>query len=197
MDQGGIFIANLASGKIGEDNASILGGLLVASFQLAAMSRASLPEGQRRDFFLTVDEFQHFTNDAFTSILAEARKFRLALTLSHQFLAQIPTTVSDAVFGNVGSLCAFRIGASDATPLVREVAPTFDTQDLLNLPNYRFVARPAWGGQVVPAFSALTRAVVRPRSIPDLVIERSRALRSRPRAIVETEISDTWEGRVQ
>jgi hypothetical protein len=197
MDGGGIFIANLASGRIGEDNCDLLGGLLVAGFQLAAVSRADQPEEERRDFFLFVDEFQHFANDAFASILSEARKYRLSLTLSHQYLDQVEAAVSDAVFGNAGSLCVFRVGAGDTTRLVKELAPVFDTQDLVHLPNHHFCARLARPTGMATPFSART---IRPNwangeKLMELV-QASRRRWSRRRAEVELEIADIWEGRI-
>jgi Helicase HerA, central domain len=196
MDHGGVFIANLASGRIGEDNAALLGGLLVAGFQLAAMARADQPEEQRRDFFLFVDEFQHFANEAFAGILSEARKYRLSLTLSHQYLDQVPPALSDAVLGNVGSLAVFRVGAPDTTRLVRELAPVFDAQDLVHLPDHQFCARITRTGETSTAFSA--RTIPLPETTRDIrsLIERSRARWARPRAEVELEIADAWEGRV-
>jgi len=196
MDRRGVFIANLASGKIGEDNASLLGGLLVASFQLAAMSRASLPEQQRQDFFLCVDEFQHFANEAFASILSEARKYRLSLTLSHQYLDQLPPEISDAVFGNAGSFCVFRVGAPDTVRLVRELAPAFDGQDLVNLPNFRFCARLTRKSEAVPAFSGQTVPV--PQEVTDAarLTDQSRARWGRSRVEVELDLLDVLERRI-
>jgi len=195
LDRGGIFVANLASGKIGEDNSALLGGLLVAGFQLAAMSRAEQPETERRDFALCVDEFQHFANDAFAVILSEARKYRLSLTLSHQYLDQVPPGVSDAVFGNVGSICVFRVGAGDTTRLARELAPTFDGQDLVHLPNHHFSCRIARATGTAPAFSARTLTPSAGTGVVADLVHQSRAKWSRPRAEVELEIADLWEGR--
>jgi len=195
MDHGTIVIANLASGKIGEDNTALLGGLLVAGFQLAAMSRSDHAEEERRDFFLYVDEFQHFANDAFAGILSEARKYRLSLTLSHQYLDQLPRAISDAVLGNVGSLCAFRVGATDTTHLVRELAPAFDAQDLIHLPNYRFCARINRRGETVAPFSARTIPVSRSNSDVATLVKTSRRYWARLRSEVELGIADLWEGR--
>jgi len=197
MDRGEIFIANLASGRIGEDNSDLLGGLLVAGFQLAAMSRADQPEAERRDFSLLVDEFQHFANDAFAGILSEARKYRLSLTLSHQYLDQVPPGITEAVLGNVGSLIVFRVGGGDVARLVRELTPTFDGQDLVHLPNYQFCARLAGPRGVLPAFSGQTVPVSAGTSDLTPLIERSRRRWSRPRAEVELEIADLWEGHTE
>ena len=117
MDRGRIFVANLSKGKLGADKANLLGSFLVSQFQLAAMSRADVPEGDRPDFFLYVDEFGSFVSDSFASILSEARKYRLCLTLSHQYLRQLKPGILDAVMGNVGSMVAFRVGHEDAQSL--------------------------------------------------------------------------------
>jgi hypothetical protein len=113
MARGRIFIANQAKGRLGEDKANLLGALLVTQFQLAAMARSDMPEASRCDFYLYVDEFQNFTTESFASILSEARKYRLNLTLSHQYMGQLRPEIRDAVFGNVGTLIAFRVGHAD------------------------------------------------------------------------------------
>lgn len=195
LDQGGILIANLSTGKIGEDSAALLGGLLVARLQLAAMARAELPEEERRDFCLLVDEFQHFAGDAFLTILSEARKYHLSLVLSHQYLDQVPERVSDAVFGNVGSLAVFRVGQGDTARLVRELAPQFDAEDLVHLPDYRFCARLAQEGGALPAFTARTVPLTSPAANAEQVREASRRRWGRARAEVELELADVWEGR--
>jgi hypothetical protein len=195
MDRGGILVANLSAGKLGEDSMALLGGLLVAGFQLAAMARADRPEGERRDFVLLVDEFQHFANDAFGAILSEARKYRLSLVLSHQYLDQLPAPVSGAVFGNVGSLAVFRVGQGDTARLVRELTPQFEAEDLVRLPDYRFCARIAHDGAALPAFSA--RTFPPDGTARDLgpLVERSRQRWGRVRAAVDLELADLWEGR--
>jgi type IV secretory pathway TraG/TraD family ATPase VirD4 len=106
MDEGRIFIGNLSKGKIGEENSRLLGSFLVSQFQLAAMQRADTAEGERRDFHLYIDEFQHFTTDSFRSILSEARKYRLCLAVGHQHISQLPESLRSAVFGNVGTMIA-------------------------------------------------------------------------------------------
>jgi len=136
MDQGKILILNLSKGRIGEDNSTLLGALLITKIQLAAMSRVDMPEKDRKDFFLYVDEFQNFATESFANILSEARKYRLALILAHQYIAQMDETVRDAVFGNVGTLISFRVGAEDAEYLEKEFVPEFLAQDIVNLANY-------------------------------------------------------------
>ena len=143
MDREQIFIANLAKGQIGEEESRLLGALLVTKFQLAAMSRADIPEEERKDFYLSIDEAPNFINPSFVEILSEARKYRLCLTIAHQYLDQLKDRGNDevlkAVFGNVGTLISFRIGSNDATDLAKEFAPKITDQDLLDLPRYQFL----------------------------------------------------------
>ena len=136
MDNGKIFIANLSKGKTGEVNASLLGLVLVAKMQMAALARASMPEEQRRDFFLYVDEFQNFTTDSISTILSEARKYKLNLIIAHQFVSQLSDQIREAVFGNVGSLISFRVGSKDAEFLVKQFTPVFNERDLVNIDNF-------------------------------------------------------------
>jgi hypothetical protein len=136
MDNERLFIANLSKGQLGHDKANLLGSLLVTQFQLAAMLRASLPENERRDFYLFIDEFQNFSTDVFASILAEARKYRLDLTLSHQYIDQLSLPVKQAVFGNVGTLIAFRVGFTDAEVMAKEFGNTFQPAMLADLNRY-------------------------------------------------------------
>jgi hypothetical protein len=144
MDEGKVLICNLSKGRIGEENANLLGALLVASLKQAAMSRAELPEESRRDFFLTVDEFQNYRTGSFAAILSEARKYHLCLTVAHQYLRQLPIETGNAVFGNVGSLIAFQVGGPDAETLALHLSQ-FPGQlrpaDLGNLPKYTAYAR--------------------------------------------------------
>jgi hypothetical protein len=141
MDQGRLFIANLSKGKLGHDKANLLGSLLTTQFQLSAMARTNQPEEERRDFYLFIDEFQNFSTDAFASILAEARKYRLCLTLSHQYIDQLSLPVRQAVFGNVGTLIAFRVGYGDAEALSEEFGKTFLPATLADLDRYEAVVK--------------------------------------------------------
>lgn len=156
MDQKKIFIANLSKGKIGEDNSALLGTLLIAKVQLAAMSRADVDPSMRPESFLYVDEFQNFATESFATILSEARKYNLGLTIAHQYIAQMAPEVKDAVFGNVGSLISFRVGADDAGSLTPEFAPVFDENDLVNLQRGSVYVKLLIDGLAVPAFSAQT-----------------------------------------
>lgn len=133
MDNGRLFIANLSKGHLGHEKANLLGSLLVTQFQLAAMARSSVPESQRRDFYLFIDEFQNFSTDAFASILAEARKYRLCLVLSHQYIDQLTVPVRQAVFGNVGTIVSFRIGSADAEIVEKEFGKAFSAAALADL----------------------------------------------------------------
>lgn len=141
MDEGGILIANLAKGRMGEDSASTLGSLLISTLGLAALSRADTPETERRPFHVFADEFQTFTTLAFASQMAELRKVRVSLTLATQHLAQMELPVRQSVLGNAGSLISFRLGAEDASLIAKEFQPTFGVIDLINLPNRAFYTR--------------------------------------------------------
>ncbi|MBI4948429.1 type IV secretion system DNA-binding domain-containing protein [Candidatus Berkelbacteria bacterium] len=156
MNNGKILLADLSKGRIGEDNSTLLGSLLVTQIQLSAMARTEIPEDERRDFYLYVDEFQNFATGSFATILSEARKYRLNLIMAHQYVAQLPEKVRDAVFGNVGTTITFRINANDATALQKEFEPIFDVNDLVNLDNYTVYLKMAIDGVTVPAFSAAT-----------------------------------------
>ena len=142
MDNRRIFIVNLAKGRIGEDKANLLGALLVSAFQTAAMGRASVPESKREDFHLVIDEFQNFTTDSFTSILSEARKYRLNLTIAHQYIDQMPEEVRAAVFGNIGTMITLRVGEHDAALLAREYGASVVPEHFTDLPNYQALVRP-------------------------------------------------------
>ena len=141
MDNQRIFIANLAKGKLGADKANLLGSFLVTQFQLAAMERADTPEDERQDFFLFVDEFQSLVSDSFTSILSEARKYRLCLTLSHQYLDQLKPEILNAVMGNVGSLISFRVGHKDAGILEEAFGKTYEARIFSGLDNGEICAK--------------------------------------------------------
>jgi len=164
MDEGKILIVNLSKGKIGEDASNLLGALVITRLQLAAMTRVDVPEEERRDFYLYVDEFQNFATEAFANILSEARKYHLSLILTHQYIAQLDqmtdkgksTKVRDAVFGNVGTIITFRVGASDAEFLEKEFVPEFVIDDLVNLDKYNIYVKLMIDGAASRAFSATT-----------------------------------------
>ena len=191
MDDGKILLADLSTGKIGEDNSALLGSMLITKVQLAAMSRTNMDEHDRRDFYLYVDEFQNFATDSFATILSEARKYRLNLVMINQYTSQMPETVANAVFGNVGTMIAFRVGAADAETLKKEFEPVFDVNDLVNLPNRQIYIKMAIDGVTVPAFSAGTLPPPDEKSnLKDAVIEASRAAFATPRTDVEDYIAE-------
>ena len=191
MDEGKILIVNLSKGLIGEDNAAILGSFLVTKIQLAAMSRSDIPDiRDRRPFYLYVDEFQNFATDSFATILSEARKYGLNLTVANQYISQMNETVRDAVFGNVGTMISFRVSADDAPILAKQFEPNFEAVDLLQMHNRNFVINMVIGGEKTPAFSARTLEL--PPSQADNtphIIEHSRRMYSRNREDVEREIN--------
>ncbi|MEK7167607.1 MAG: type IV secretion system DNA-binding domain-containing protein [Patescibacteria group bacterium] len=156
IDNRKILIMNLSKGRIGEDTMQLLGSMMVTKLYLAAMSRVDIPEEDRKDFYLYVDEFQNFATDSFSDILSEARKYRLNLIMAHQFIEQLPEEVTAAVFGNVGSLVCFRVGATDAENLVKEFTPTFTEEDLVNLPSFNIYLKLMIDGISSDPFSATT-----------------------------------------
>ena len=154
MDKGKILIMNLSKGHIGEDNSALLGAMMITKIQLAAMSRVDIAEKTRKDFYLYIDEFQKFSTESFATILSEARKYHLNLIIAHQYMEQLTDEVKAAVFGNVGTLVAFRVGAVDAEELVKEFTPTFTEEDILNLPKYEFYVKLMIDGVASAPFSA-------------------------------------------
>jgi CxxC-x17-CxxC domain-containing protein len=201
MDEGRILIANLSKGKIGEDNSRLLGALLITKLQLAAMSRVDIPEEKRRDFFLYVDEFQNFATEAFVNILSEARKYRLSLILANQYIAQLEemtplgksTRVRDAVFGNVGTIIVFRVGAEDAEFLEKEFQPEFTIEDLTNLTKYHVCIKLMIDGIAGSPFSAATlpKKEVPQKSFKETIIRISRERYGTPKEIIEEKI-EKW-----
>ena len=157
MDTGKIVIVNLSKGKLGEDNSAMLGSLLITKFQLDAMSRADTPEKDRKDFYLYVDEFQNFATDSFATILSEARKYRLNLTMANQYIAQMSEEVAAAVFGNVGSLISFQVGIDDAKVLAEQFDEDLTSViDIASLPKYQVYNRIMVDGLTSPVFSGKT-----------------------------------------
>jgi len=194
MDNGKIMLVNLSKGKIGEESSALLGAMLITKLQLAAMSRADVPEEERRDFFMYVDEFQTFATESFADVLSEARKYRLALIMAHQYIEQMSETVSAAVFGNVGTIVSFRIGAADAEVLEKEFEPIFMQNDLVNLPKYNFYVKLMIDGVSGDGFSASTiNMKFTPPGTMDKVIRVSRERYSNPREQVEDKIA-RWSG---
>ncbi len=190
MDEGKILIVNLSRGLMGEDNAAIMGALMVTKIQLAAMSRANVHLSQRRPFYLYVDEFQNFATDSFAVILSEARKYGLNLTVANQYISQMPPEVKDAVFGNVGSMVVFRVGAEDGSALVKYFEPHFESQDILQQNNRHFLATMAIDGEKTQAFSGKTLVIPSsPRSHMEEIIAHSRQNFSVPQAQIAATIA--------
>ena len=179
MDEGKILLVDLAVGKIGSDAASLIGGLLVSTIALAGLSRAEVPEQERRDFYVFMDEFQMFTTRMITLMYPMLRKYHVSMTVAHQYMSQLDDEVRDAVIANAGTLISFRLGGRDAPFIAREFAPKFETVDLLNLPNYHIYAKLMIDGTPSQPFSATTLA---PWELPQIgkgeKIERGVPLKS-------------------
>jgi len=192
MDSGKILIVNLSKGLIGEDNAAILGSFMVTKIQLAAMSRSDIERVEdRRPFYLYVDEFQNFATDSFATILSEARKYGLNLTVANQYISQMSETVRNAVFGNVGTVISFRISADDAPMIAKQFEPQFEPIDLLQMHNRNFVINMVIEGEKSPAFNATTLSLPKPQTDNTaIIIENTRRNYSRPRSEIEQEISE-------
>ncbi|MBI5230017.1 MAG: type IV secretion system DNA-binding domain-containing protein [Candidatus Magasanikbacteria bacterium] len=196
MDTGKIFIMNLSKGRIGEDSSRLLGGMLITKIQLAAMERVDIPETERRDFFLYVDEFQNFATESFANILSEARKYRLDLIMAHQYIEQLSEEVRPAVFGNVGTMIVFRVGAEDATFLEPEFTPEFLAEDLVNLGKYNVYIKLMIDGVASNPFSAQTFLTeYKPTGNTEKVIKVSRERYAEERLIIEEKIM-RWSGMV-
>lgn len=196
MDNGKIFIVNLSKWKIGEDASALLGAMMVTKFQIEAMTRADTPEANRRDFGLYVDEFQNFATDSFATILSEARKYKLSLTMANQYIAQMPETVQGAVFGNVGTLVSFQVGYHDATVLseVYGGEDVITSQDLTNLRKYDIYTKLLINGMPSPVFSATTyaplheRMDIPPQQARDVLLKVSREKYTKKKDFVEKKI---------
>lgn len=202
MDEGKILILNLSKGRIGEEASRLLGALFITKLQLAAMSRVDVPEDQRRDFYLYVDEFQNFATDSFANILSEARKYRLNLILAHQYVKQLinadgSSKVKDAIFGNVGTIVSFRIGADDAEFMEPEFTPEFMIEDFVNLPFAHIYIKLMIDGTTSRPFSATTLPLFpRPEtSQMEKIIRVSRERYGKPRKEVEEKFAK-WSGLI-
>jgi hypothetical protein len=195
MDEGKILLISLAKGKIGEENSNFLGLILVPKILVAAMSRQDIPQEQRRDFFLYVDEFQNFATPDFAQILSEARKYRLNLIVANQFIGQIEEEIKNAIFGNVGTIVSFRVGVSDANYLQHEFQPTFTEADLINIEARHAYVKTVIKNEPAPPFSMdLTRDIEAERKmanprVAELVKELSRLKYGKPKELVEAEIA--------
>jgi hypothetical protein len=198
MDDRKIFIVNLSKGRIGEGNANLIGSMLITKIYLAAMSRAEIHPTELHKlpaFYLYVDEFQSFANESFADILSEARKYKLALTIAHQYIEQMSEEVRAAVFGNVGTMISFRVGSYDAEVLEKEFAPQFTAQDIVNLGFAQVYLKLMINGVGSPPFSATTlpRPVIPEPNYVREITDRSREQFGRPRASIEEEIKKWHE----
>ncbi len=189
MDEGKILLINLAKGKLGDINANLLGMIVVGRILMAALGRVDIPQERRRDFYLYIDEFQNFTTDSIAIILSEARKYKLDLIIAHQFIGQLTDTIRNAVFGNVGSMVSFRVGADDAEYLVKHFAPVFTEQDLVNIDNFNAYVKLLIHGETSRPFNIrIPRADVGDVALSGELKNRSRMTYGRDREEVEREI---------
>jgi len=193
MDDQKILLVKLSRGLLGDENSNLLGAMLITKIQQAAMSRADIKEEERKDFYLYVDEFQNFATDTFEQILSEARKYRLSVTLAHQFMSQISPALRSTVLGNVGTVVNFRIGADDAGILEREYIPIFKVRDLINLGVQEFYMKMSIDGETKNAFSGRTLTMGYPeKDFTKEIIEHSRKMYAKPKAEVEKDLA-AWE----
>lgn len=192
MDEGKIILVKLAKGQIGEMNMQLLGMIIVAQIQMAAMARADVPEDERRDFYLYVDEFQNFATDSFAAILSEARKFRLNLIVANQFIGQLKDEIRDAVFGNVGSLMCFRVGNDDAEYMAKQFTPLFNEQDLINIENFNSISKILIDSKPTRPFSlqGYNYPPGASKEIGEAIKQLSRLKHGRARDIVDAEIEE-------
>ncbi len=190
MDSGKILIVNLSKGKLGEMNQRLLGMIFVIRIQAAAMSRVDIPEKERRDFYLYVDEFQNFAVDSFAATLSEARKYRLSLITANQYIAQLPEIIREAIFGNVGTMMCFVMGPDDAEFLVKEFAPVLTTEDLVNMDRFHTATKLLIDNTTSKPFTMRTILDTTPQNsqTAELIKEFTRTRYSRPKAVVEQEI---------
>ena len=197
MDEGKIVLMNISKGKLGDENAALLGALFITKIQQAALERARIPEDERRDFYFYVDEFQNFATEAFSYILSEARKYHLDLTIAHQYIAQLPEDVKATAFGNVGSLISFAVGGDDAAYLSKEFAPVFSANDLISVSNREMYIKMSVDGKLTTPFSAKTITVPKPKeSFIQEILSHSRLTYGKNRVSVENEIKK-WSESVQ
>jgi hypothetical protein len=191
MDNKKILLINLSKGKIGEINARLLGMVLVGKILMAGLSRVDTPEDQRIDFYLYLDEFQNVTTNSIAQILSEARKYKLVLILAHQFIAQLKEEISKAVFGNVGSMVAFRVGPEDAEFLQKQFEPVFAATDLVNVDNYNCFARILVNNVLTKPFNMATYPPTKGnQEVANALKELSRLKYGRDKNVVNREIME-------
>lgn len=196
IDSGKILLVNLTKGRLGDINSSLLGLIIVGKLVMAAFSRVDMPQEERKDFYLYIDEFHNFATDSIYTILSEARKYRLCLTIAHQFIGQLQEKIRDAVFGNVGSLCVFRVGADDAKYLTTQFDPVFSETDLVNIDNFNVYLKLLVRGQTTKPFNIRTFPPSKgDAGVVKVCRELSRLKFGRPREDVEEEILKRWRGK--
>jgi len=196
MDNKKILLLNLSKGRLGELNSSLLGLIMVGKILMAALSRVSMPEADRKDFYLYIDEFQNVTTKSIATILSEARKYKLDLIITHQFIGQLEEDIKKAVFGNVGSICAFRIGSDDGEYMEKQFAPTFTAPDLLNIDNRNAYLKLLVDGQTSKPFNIKTLAPEKGNpEMAEYIKQLSRSKFARPREEVEEEIRNRHQGK--
>ncbi|MDO8241277.1 MAG: TraM recognition domain-containing protein [Candidatus Moranbacteria bacterium] len=197
MDNKKILLINLSKGKIGEINARLLGMVMVGKILMAGLSRVDMPEDQRVDFYLYLDEFQNVTTNSIAQILSEARKYKLVLILAHQFIAQLKEEISKAVFGNVGSMVAFRVGPEDAEFLEKQFAPVFSANDLVNVDNYNCFAKILVNGALAKPFNMMTYPPTKgSQEIANAIKELSRLKYGRDKNLVNREIMERTKTKI-
>ena len=197
MNEGKIVLINVSKGKLGDDNAALLGSMFITKIQQAALARAKIEEDKRRDFYFYVDEFQNFATDAFSSILSEARKYHLDLTIAHQYIAQLPEEVKATAFGNVGSMIVFAVGGDDAAYLAKEFSPVFSPNDMINLNTREMYVKMSVDGKLTTPFSAVTLSVPKPTFNYSIeIIDKSRTTYAKNKVQVENEIN-RWTSNVK
>jgi len=196
MDKGKILIINLCKGKLGDINSYLLGMIIVGKILISALSRADIPEQERRDFYLYIDEFHNVTTKTITTVLAEARKYHLAMTFAHQYVAQLDEDTQKAIFGNVGSILAFRVGPDDAQYLVTQFGPVFNENDLVNFDNYNAGLRLLINGETSKPFNIVTFPPSKGNpEVAKLIKEYSRIKYGRDRNSVESELQERLSKR--
>ncbi|MBU6389236.1 TraM recognition domain-containing protein, partial [Patescibacteria group bacterium] len=189
MDSRKILLVKLPKGILGEENTSLLGSMIITKIYQSALARANSPESERIPFFMYVDEFQNFATDSFANILSESRKYKLSLTVAHQYISQLPTQIKNTIFGNVGSLLSFRIGPEDAAMLEREFEPRFKANDIINLAVQDIYLKMSIDDEVKEAFSARVLNVpASQQTFKEQIREYTRSHYCKPQEVAEQEI---------
>jgi hypothetical protein len=193
MDNKKILLVNLSKGRLGEINSSLLGLIIVGKLTISAFSRVDTVEHDRKDFYLYIDEFQNFATDSISTILSEARKYRLCLTVSHQFIGQLPDEIRDSIFGNIGTMVSFRIGADDAEFMQKQFEPVFTAQDLIKQNNFHYYIKLMINGKVGAPFDGKTYPPnTGERELASKIKEYYMLKEGRDRRIVEAEIHERF-----